>query len=324
MFLVHNSPEQAPLIASAIVGACRLPSGWSAPTQPEILRVLFQKLIGFDGDFNNLAPIEPAVIKSILSTPLQRRELIELMVTMEMLCNPVPRELQRSVDKWAQALDVDDRVLWLARDLSRKSLARATIDFYRLNWIGESDPKSDPYFQSLLAHYGPTAYALTVEPDEKETARWRPLEFCPAGSLGRALWEFYRRSGFRLPGEVGGANAALAQHDWVHVIAGYEATAIGELEVTAFMAAASKAPGAMLGFVGAVSLYETGLLGSLVTHGYSQTLSKGDGVERVANAISRGRKCRVDPLIGVDYFTMSSMLLMDVREAWGVRETHNA
>ena len=321
MFLVHNSPEQAPLLASAIVGACRLSSGWSSPAQPEVLKVLFHKLIGFDADFNSLAPIDPAVIKSVLPTDAQRRELIELMVTTEMLCRPIPPDLQNSVDQWARELEIDDRVLLLARDLSRKSFAHATADFYRLNWIGEADPKGDPHFQNLLAHYGPSAYALTMESDEHETERWRPLEFCAAGSLGRALWDFYQYNNFKLPGEVGGANAALAQHDWVHVIAGYEATAIGELEVTAFMATASKAPGAMLGFVGAVSLYETGLLGSLVTHGYSQTLSKADGAERVAKAILKARACRVDPLVDVDYFNIASTPLLDVREAWGITDT---
>jgi hypothetical protein len=84
------------------------------------------------------------------------------------------------------------------------------------------------------------------------------------------------------------------------------------------MASASRTPGAMLGFVGAVSLYETGLLQSVVTHSYSQTLSGPDGAERVAAAIQKGRKCRIDPLDRIDYFTIADQPLEQIRRDWGL------
>lgn len=34
MFLIHNTPEQALLLAAALVGACRLPDGWPSANQP--------------------------------------------------------------------------------------------------------------------------------------------------------------------------------------------------------------------------------------------------------------------------------------------------
>ncbi len=318
MFLIHNSPEQAPLLASALVGACRLPDGWPSPAQPRVLAVLFEKLLGFDGDFDQLAPAEPAVVAAALSDHEQRRELIELMATMEMMCRPIPNALQDQIEGWAVALGVEDRVLTLARDLASQARSQATADFYRLNWIGDGAPQKERHFDELVKINGPAAYALTIEPDAGETARWARLASCPEGSLGRTLWQFYLDHGFKLPGEIGGASPALARHDWVHVIAGYETTAIGELEVTAFMASASRTPGAMLGFVGAVSLYETGLLQSVVTHSYSQTLSGPDGAERVAAAIQKGRKCRIDPLDRIDYFTIADQPLEQIRRDWGL------
>lgn len=318
MFLVHNAPEQAPLLAAAIVSACRLPEGWPAPAQPQVLQVLFDRLLGFHADFERLAPAEPAEAAARLPDPDQRRELIELMATMEMMCRPIPPAMQASVDSWARALGVEDRTLTLARDLASDARQRATADFYRLNWIGEADPQQDARFRQSLERHGPSAYALTLEEDGEERARWARLAQCPEASLGQALWQFYRQRGFKLPGEIGGANAALAQHDWVHVIADYDTTAIGELEVTAFMASASRSPGAMLGFVGAVSLYETGLLESVVTHSYSATLSAPGGAERVAAAIAKGRGCRIDPLVGVDYFTIADEPLDAVRRRFGL------
>jgi len=318
MFLIHNAPEQAPLLAAALVGACRLPDGWTTPTQPRVLQALFERLLGFHADFETLAPATPAEVAAALPQEAQRHELIELMVTMEMMCRPIPPALEESVEAWARALAVEDRVLTLARDLANQSTARATADFYRLNWIGDGDPQDDPHFQCLLQEYGDSAYALSVEPDPAETARWARLSCCPEGSLGRALSQFYVDRGFKLPGVVGGANPALAAHDWVHVIGDFDTTGIGELEVTAFIAASSRTPGAMLGFVGAVSIYETGLLKSLVTHGYERILSDAGGVERVAAAIRKGARCRVDPFADVDYFAIADQPLAKIREDWGI------
>jgi len=102
-------------------------------------------------------------------------------------------------------------------------------------------------------------------------------------------------------------------------VAGYDTTPIGELEVTAFMAAASRAPGAMLGFLGAVSIYETGLLQSVVLQqAYPQTLADPANRERLVQAIRRGHCCPVDPLLGVDYFRLAAEPLEAVRAAWGL------
>ena len=319
MFLIHTTAEQAPLLAAAAVSACRLEGAWASPLQPQLLELLVQRLLGVQLDLEALAPATPEQLAVELPQPQQRRELIELLVLLEMVCRPIPAALQASVDRWAAALAVEDRTLLLARDLTRESQARATADFYRLNWIGEGDDQQDPHFQALLEHYGTSAYALTLEADPQEARRWQALEHCPPGSLGRGLWDFYQQRGFRLPGEPGGGNAALAHHDWVHLVAGYDTTPMGELEVTAFMAAASASPGAMLGFLGAVSIYETGLLQSVVLNQeYGHTLSDPAGRERVAAAIERGARCAVDPLLGVDYFDLADQPLATVRAAWGL------
>jgi hypothetical protein len=318
MFLIHNKPEQAPFLAQAILSACHLDNGWPSPAIPKVLMSLFKELLNYEINFENLSRANILDIKERLPNPSQRRELIELMTMMEMLCRPIPKELQDSVDRWAEGLAVDDRTLLLARDLSKNSQLQATLDFYRLNWIGEGDPQDDQHFKELLSHYGDSAYALSLESDPQETARWEKLKNYPDASLGRALWQFYQARGFKLPGEIGGANAALAHHDWVHVIADYDTTAIGELEVTAFMASASRSQGAMLGFIGAVSIYETGLLKSLVTHSYQHTLSAPGGVERVAAAITRGKNCKIDPLLGPDYFSIAHEPLEIIRLNWGL------
>ena len=324
MFLLHTSVGQAPLLAAAVVSACRLSGGWADPLQPRLLRVLFSQLLGWQGDLEAQPAITPEAVALALPLPAQRRELIELMVALEMVCRPIPPPLQASVQHWAAVLQVDGRSLRLARDLVGHSQALATADFYRLCWIGDGE-RDDPRLPERLRHYGLRAFALTVEADAVVSERWRALARCPEGSLGSAMARFYAERGFRLPGEVGGGNEALAQHDWVHVAAGYDTTPIGELEVTAFMAAASRSPGAMVGFLGAVSIYETGLLRSVVVGpDYAHTLASPGGPERVAAAIARGRRCRVDPLLEVAYFALAAEPLVQIRRDWGLLDDTGA
>jgi hypothetical protein len=319
MFLVHNSPQQAPLLAAAIAGACRLEGGWPTPLQPQLLEVLFENLLGYKADFDTLAPARADAVVAALPSPEQRHELVELMVLMELLCRPIPATLRESVERWAADLGVDDNGLVLVRDLAADAKARATADFYRLNWIGDGDPQDDPHFQELLAHYGTAAYALTVEADPAISARWQALADCPAGSLGLALHGFYQERGFSLPGVVGAGNEALAHHDWIHVITGYGTTPLGEMQVTGFMAAASPTAGAMLGFLGAVCIFETGLLRSVVVKpAHHTSLADPAAAEQLAAAIARGSRCKVDPLVGIDYFSIANQPLETIRHDWGL------
>ena len=317
MFLIHSTVDQAPLQAAALVGACR-GDGWQTPLQPRFLGVLFHQLLGYEADFDQIPGLSAEAVAEALPTAEQRLELVELMVTLEMLCDSIPAALEASIEHLAGVLGVEDRSLRLARDLAAHASAQALHDFYRYDWVGEQDILS-PAFEGLLARHGDKAYALTVEPDPLEAARWRALEHCPAGSIGRSLWDFYQERGFGFPGEPGAANAALAHHDWIHVLADFDTSPMGEMEVTAFQAAASTLPGATLGFIGAVSIFQTGLLPSLVVPpGYSHALEVPGGPERIADAIQRGRACQRDVFREIDFFAVADQALPSLREGWSI------
>jgi len=317
MFLVHNSHAQAEVLASALVQVHRVEGRWYTPSQQDLAHTLFLKLLDAEIDFSSHPGIDVASVAETLTQNSERQELLELLIAFEMLCNPIPEALSQSIDQWAQGLNIDSEVLTIARELAHNAITQATTDFYRCNWIGEGDDQSDPEFQDLLKKYGDHAYGLCVTADPDEFARWDKLKNCSSGTLGRSLWEFYQSRGFKLPGELGAGNAALAHHDWIHLIAGYDTTPIGELEVTAFMASSSRSEGATLGFIGAISILETGLLHSFYgADKFGRALSAGDGIERVAHAINRGKACNVDPLIDLDYFKLADTPLADIQKSW--------
>ena len=318
MFLIHTPPEHAEIVARAVVSACRL-DGWHSPVQPKLLHTLFNRLLGQDLDFEKIEPLSPAEVAATLCTPAEREELIHLMVAIESLCNPIPERLERSVVQWATTLHVHERSLLYARELARGALTKAVHDFYRLNWIGDLDRRS-PEFEALLRHAGDKAYALTVEADATEAARWTALSSCPQGSIGRSLWEFYQMRGFKVPGQLGSVNGAVAQHDWEHVLADYGTTPMGEIEVISFQTSATRTPGAMLGLVGVLALFESGLMPAslVVSQQEGHNLSAPGGVERMAEAVARGAGCNSDLLLDVDFFQHANEPLEEIRARFAI------
>ena len=318
MFLVHTPQDHVETVARAVVGACRL-DGWASPVQPRLLHTLFNRLLGRDLDFEGLTPLAPSDVARMLPAKEEREELIQLMTVMEILANPLPPQLEQSVARWAEALDVHERGLAYVRELARGEMAKAVRDFYRLNWIGDLDSRS-PQFPKLLRQFGDKAWALSTSVDKDEAARWDKLGTNPGGSIGRNLWEFYSMRGFAFPGQSGAVNAAVAQHDWIHVLGDYGTTPLGEIEVLSFQTAATRAPGGMLGLVGALALFESGLMpASLIVHDQpGHALSAPGAVDRMAEAIARGTACRTDLLLDVDFFRHAGTPIDDLRAQFGV------
>jgi hypothetical protein len=318
VFLVHTPRDRVQTVARAVVGACRL-DGWASPVQPQLLHTLFNRLLGQDLDFETLTPLAPSEVAAALRAPGERDELIQLMAVMEILANPLPAPVEQSVARWAAALHVHERALTYIRDLAHGEMTKAVHDFYRLNWIGDLDRRS-PGFQALLRRVGDRALALTAVEDPAEAARWEGLGASPRGSIGRCVWEFYTLRGFKFPGQSGAVNAAVAQHDWLHVLGDYGTTPLGELEVLSFQTAATRTPGAVLGLVGALALFESGLMpASLIVRDQpTHALAAPGAIDRMADAIARGAACRTDLLVGVDFFRHAAEPLEAVRGRFGV------
>ncbi len=316
MFLAHTTSDQALQMAASVAGACRLNGQWHSEFQPHFLNLIFRELLDVSIDFHEIDAIDVEQAQAIFPGELQRRELIELLVLTEMMLNPIPQELERSLEHWAHQLKVHDRALVLARDVAMQARAQAQSDFYRLFWMGEEDREQDG-FEQLLEQHGPKAWTFTVQENPELAAQWRALAQLPPGTLGAAVWTHYQSHGFLTPGELGGANAALAHHDWLHVLGDYEVTVIGEVENAAFGAASSQQPGGTLWFLGVMAMYEGGLFDSVVTGSHPHQISAPGMAERVAHALRRGRQCQQD-LLAIDYFSVADQPLATLQQAWGI------
>src|SRR5205823_4233319 len=90
------------------------------------------------------------------------------------------------------------------------------------------------------------SYWGQVVDDPQLAAQWQSLGELHVGTLGRGVADFYRDRGFVFPGLPGSAPPLLAQHDWVHVLAGYGTALENEIELVpkdpAALAAGSAGP----------------------------------------------------------------------------------
>ena len=98
MFLVHTTITQAPELAAALVGACRVGDAWGSDFQPGFLGLLFCELLDNDLDFKAINGMSIEETVQHFPDPLQHLEMIELMVLAEMILNPLPSQLEASVE----------------------------------------------------------------------------------------------------------------------------------------------------------------------------------------------------------------------------------
>ena len=318
MFFKHTEQSDAPMMAAAVVSACRI-NGWTNELQPQFLSVIFKDLMACDYDFLTLEPISIEQFAKAIPEPEKRNEVLDLMLAVEMLCSAIPQEVADSIGIWAEKLGIANDGLALVRDLAKKSIAQAQQDFYRTNHYHEKDMAS-PQFTQLENKYGLDAIMLTMEDSPELVARYESLQHCAAGTFGRGLWDFYKKRNFSFPGFIGGVNESVAHHDWIHVLADYDSDGIGEMEVAAFSTMATDSPGAVMSFLGVLSIFQGGLLKTIVGSaphlGHELEVEK--GAERISNALKRGKECNLDLIVGINFFDHQDRSLEDLRKDWNI------
>jgi len=216
------------------------------------------------------------------------------------------------------------------RRIANGSLGLALIDFQRSG-----------YFERMLVappEHLHTASALSDAwdmacRDEALYERWAALEHCPEGSLGRGVWRFYRARGFTFPGRPDSAPPALAQHDWVHVLADYGSTVESEIEVFGLISRADDDPEGFSLLAMVLGLFETGYLfgaaqgffeydrGHLSRDADRMAVRLGDAMYRGAKLAwhldDTGRGDATN-LLAVDWFEHADRPLAEVREDLGL------
>ncbi len=149
-------------------------------------------------------------------------------------------------------------------------------------------------------------------------ARFAELAGYPEGTWGRAVSDFYSRHHWPLPGQKGSVPFLTTQHDWVHVASGYEATPIGEIQVSAFMCAQMPEDTALSILFFAWSIYESGMLKVPLSPGAVGTIGSDPvNAHQVADALRRGSESGVD-LLDLDHWAHARRPLAEIRAEFNI------
>ncbi len=295
------------------------PAGCRTELQDLLTEAMFEAMTGHRIDLSG-APIDAEAFAAGLARRDEafRTRILQVMLLGALVLRPLPEDVVDQVGRFARALSVDDGMLGVARRFAAGDLGLAAFDFERNGYTADWAPEraSALHTSQELA----SAWDLSVA-DADLAARWRALEDLPAGTLGRAITEFYRARGFAYPGMPGSAPPLLAQHDWVHVVADYGTKVESELEVFAFVARANDDPRAFSLLAMVVSLFETGYLraGAGLFEAFPGQLSRRGVAVRLADAMRRGALCEgsID-FLGLDWFELADLPVQEVRARFGV------
>jgi hypothetical protein len=253
-----------------------------------------------------LEPIDFERVAQVLVDPHRRKRAVQLAIVMALVEGKPSVATGAAVQRFARALGIDDAGLRVLREVADGHGLLARMDMFRR--VARSIRSADGF-------PGPLGLALPVlglgGGDARTAARYRALERCSPGTLGRAFHDHFVVNEFSFPGEVGGI--PLRFHDLGHVIAGYGTDPQGEIQQAAFQAGFARNDGFTFLLFGILQ-FHLALRITPVAKGYSGLFD----VERVFTALERGAACKVDLMQGYDIFANQQRSLDEVRESLGV------
>lgn len=309
--------------AAGILSATRPPTG-NTEFQLLLMEATFESMTGHSFTCADLPFIPADENASNLADRAEmfRMRMVHMMVLSALVLQPLPPEVAEQVAEYSRELGIDDQLLASVAQFATSDKALAAVDFERNGYTSDwSDERSSALHS--------TAHGWEAADHDPELAgRWARLGQLPIGTLGRGVHDFYQARGFAFPGSPGSAPPLLAQHDWVHVLAGYGTKVEAELEVFAFIARANDDPRGFSLLAMVVSLFETGYLsaGAGLFEAFPGQLSQDGMTVRIGDAMRRGALSHgldgapdVD-FMNVDWFELADRRLEDVQAMFGLVE----
>ena len=309
----------AELFVRAVLGGVSV-DGYPTPLQHELIHQVAEHVFGLTVDVHTLEPLEAWAAKELIRDPALHRRLVQAIVTLEMLDDPVPPVLATHIRRYARTLGVDEPMVEAARHAARGHLALMYADIQRNSYYTQEAIEQAVDGHLWRALRSKFAYSNLVASRSIER-KWAALADMPKGSLGHTTAEFYRIHEFPIPGARRGIGEIGAHHDFVHVLADYAPNPDGEINVFAFIATAMDDPKGFVQLVMTLGLFQnatiTHVAGKRVVLARGGTLGEPGACERFADALHRGTVCKVDAL-GMDHFAVAAEPLDALRERFGI------
>lgn len=315
-FLVPTS-EQARAGLRAIKTTLDAAGGLSE-THREGLAAIQKHLLRTSFDIDALEPIEPAELASVIVDPPLREQIVNALVTCAMVSEHVDERHAAAVERFADALGVAPVTVRQLRNLAEENLFRLRLDVIRQGPAPDGIRRLYEEQGALSVVKNLLGFAGIIE--NPEIARkYRALEGYPEGSLGRELFDFYTKRGFKFPGEKGGAPEALLMHDLSHILGGYDTDIHSEARVLAFTAGyrREKVFGPLV-FI--IVQGQHGVRLTPLADAYTGLISSGHLITDMVEAFARGSRMNVDLMGGWDFWAVMDQPVSELRRRYGISD----
>ncbi|HEY7134857.1 MAG TPA: hypothetical protein VIB48_07315 [Acidimicrobiia bacterium] len=180
---------------------------------------------------DTLAPLGPDDLAAALSSDAVAEHAARCLAITSLVDGVLDDDEIALVLRYSSALGLHDTYLRDLAETAKGHLQAALADMTRENLLSITGREwnIDDASEWLLPYRG--------APDPALHERYVALERYPAGTLGRAFWDWYHGHGFVLPGQGDALNESFATpHDSTHILSGYSTTPQGELLVSTFTA----------------------------------------------------------------------------------------
>jgi hypothetical protein len=263
-------------------------------------------------DADALEPIEFEDVAAVVVDPHRRKRAVQLAIVTSLVEGTPSPESGAAVRDFAAALGIGDGGLEVLSALVYGRAFSARVHMFRRasRFIRNADG-----FPGVFKMAVPLL--LGIGTDAVMAARYRALEACEPGSIGRAFYDHFVENGFSFPGEAGGI--AMVFHDLGHVLSGYGTDPQSEIQQAAFQAGFARRDGFAFLLFGILQ-FHIGMRITPVAKGYQGLFD----VPLVLSALERGAACKVDISQGYDLFANKNRPLDEVRRELGIPPLESA
>ena len=271
-----------------------------------------QGMIGTTYVVEELSPITPAELARAFPDPQLRRQLVQGLIVVSLIDGNASAPETDLVEQFAEALEVSAPEVKNLRHVLKGEILQLRLDLVRRFWLRPkvSEIWNGEGIRGLLTFAG--GMIGTYENAEL-AARYRALEQYPAGSLGRAYWEYCHHNGFALPGEKGGAPEQILFHDCAHILSGYGTAPDEEVQVACFSAGFQRRePWLFVFFV--LLQFHVGIRMTPITKARTGFFHP----EKALIAIRRGAAMKVDLNDGWDYWPVMGEQVEELRRRYNI------
>lgn len=314
--------DDADLVFGAVVSAFAA-GGGLGEAQRHVLGAIASALYGDTVDVGRARSVTPAELAEATRKRGEqvRDQFVGLAAVTELVAHPIAPAAAASVRAYAGSAGVASPVFDAMALKAHHLGVMMYADLQRSNWCTSETMREivHGHFRELLE----SKLTYTGLGSSKRVSRkWLGLRDCPEGSWGREVAEFYERHQFPFPGTPHGIYEIGAKHDFVHVLADYDADAEGELDVFGFIAGSMPGLDGMVMLAITMGLFQNGTIhhvaGKRVKIARADTLSEPGATERFARALQRGSLTTVDVMGGIDHFHYAAEPLDEVRATFNV------